>query len=161
MVTASQNVSARGQTVRRHAAGVQTVSIRGSHSRGWTSRLLCASCVSTAGRAPVGYAEPSGGEDLGWRASNSGRCRLANRCVHPVRSCRSIGGGPDERSWRETLAHRVGAPTAGPCVKPVKLARKGFTSVNCRSHRPSGYMNGARSRVGSRIGQTEDTLHRR
>ena len=161
MVTASQNVSARGQTVRRHAADVQTVSIRGSHSRGWTSRHLCASCISTAGRAPVGYTEPSGGEELGWRASNSGRYRLANRCVHPVRSCRSIGGGPDERSWRETLAYRVGAPTARPCVKPVKLARKGFTAVNCRLHRPSGYMNGARSRVGSRIGQTEDTLHRR
>ena len=161
MVTASQNVSARGQTVRRHATHVQTVSIRGSHSRGWTSRHLCASCISTAGRAPVGYAEPSGGEELGWRASYPGRCRLANRCARPVRSCRSIGGGPDERLWRETLAHRVGAPHAGPCVKPVKLARKGFTAVNCRLHRPSGYMNGARSRVGSRIGQTEDTLHRR
>ena len=52
------------------------------------------------------------------------------------------------------------APWRRERAKLVKLDREAFIRVNQRSAQPIRYMNGARSRVGGAIGQTELTLLR-
>ena len=52
------------------------------------------------------------------------------------------------------------APESCERAKLVKLDREAFICVNQRSAQPIWYMNGARSRVGGAIGQTELTLLR-
>ena len=52
------------------------------------------------------------------------------------------------------------APESCERAKLVKLDREAFIRVNQRSAQPIWYMNGARSRVGGAIGQTELTLLR-
>ena len=144
MVTATQTMHSRDQTVQRHAAHMQRAYICSSHSRGLTSSHLSASCMMAARRASVGSIERRGGEDSGRRASSSSGYRLADRCTHAVRSCQSIGGGPDERSSRGAFVHPVSAPlarpgalpTAGRSVDGAEGARTYIPGVGKRGYRP-------------------------
>ena len=144
VVTATQTVRVRGFAVHRHCPGVEC-GTRGHCRLSGEQRR----CRLTCHMLPAG-----------WPASSAGGDWPPYQWADSRRTCRSNSGRPDGDSGREMLTLARLAPRRRERAKLVKLDREAFVRVIQRSAQPIGYMNGARSRVGGAIGQTELTLPR-